>query len=270
MIAEVINLSFDISFVKFIFFLIFAVVIVGILVWAIFSAKRKTRDISRKMFGTDSLIDGVNKQREMLSETPRSLHAMTSVYLPQITRDFPEFDYEHYKNKAKSVLRSYFTALHTKKASALTEEHTLALENYVQGIISDLNTRNVSQIFNQAVIHDVQIARYIKTGATVTILFELAVGCYNYIEDENHNVVFGDKSLKTQSVYEIGLVYVQDADKVNANGDALGINCPNCGAPIKNLGTKFCNYCGTSVIEVNTRAWKFDSVREQTTQRRQY
>lgn len=270
MAAEVLDLNFDIYFGKIIFYFIFTAIIVGMIFFAIFSIKRKTRDVSRKLFGTDSLIDGVNEQKEMLSETPRSLHAMTSIYLPQITRDFPEFDYEHYKNKAKSVLRSYFTALHTKKASALTEEHTVALENYVQGIIEDLNTRNVTQIYNQVVIHDVQIARYIKTGATVTILFELAVGCYNYIEDANHNVVFGDKTLKTQSVYEIGLIYIQDADKANRNGEALGINCPNCGAPITTLGTKYCNYCGTSVIEVNTRAWKFDSVSEQTTQRRQY
>ena len=46
--------------------------------------------------------------------------------------------------------------------------------------------------------------------------------------------------------------------------------CPNCGAPIKNLGHKFCDYCGTSIVEVNVRSWKFDSVKEQTVQRRQY
>lgn len=255
---------------KIIIFLVIAVIGVGAVVGAVLFVKHKTRELSRNLFGTDSLMDGINQQKELLSETPRSLHAMTSVYLPQITRDFPEFDYEHYKSKAKSVLRSYFTAISTKKATALTEEHTTTLKNYVQGIIDDLNTRNVKQVFNQAVIHDVEIARYIKTGATVTILFELAVGCYNYIEDANGKVVFGDKTLKTQSVYEVGLVYVQDVDKINTNGDALGINCPNCGAPIKTLGTKFCTYCGTSVVEVNTRAWKFDSVREQTTQRRQY
>ena len=240
---------------------------IAIVVWKV---RQKTRHISRQLFGTDSLIDGINKQKETLSETPRSIHAMTNVYLPQILRDFPEFDYEVYKNKSKSLLRSYFTAVSSKKATALKEECSLTLKNNVQSIIEGLNARNVTQVFSQAVIHDVAIARYIKTGATVTIVFELAVGCYNYIEDSNKNVVFGDKNLKTQSVYEIALVYVQDAEKLASRDEALGINCPNCGAPVTNLGNKHCEYCGTSIVEVNTRAWKFDSVREQTTQRRQY
>lgn len=231
--------------------------------------KNKLRDVSRSLFGTNNFIDGINKQKAEMSETPRSLHAMTSIYLPQIMRDFPQFDYELYKNKTKSLLRSYFTAVQTKKASALSEECSLTLKNYVQGIIEDLNARNVKQIFREVVIHDVQIARYIKTGATVTILFELSVGHYSYIEDESGAVVFGEKSLKQQSVYEVGLVYVQDAEKFGAD-ESLGINCPNCGAPITNLGSKFCEYCGTSIVESNERAWKFDSVREQTTSKRQY
>lgn len=248
--------------------IIIAALVLAVLVGVV-AIKHKLRDVSRSLFGTDNFIDGVNRQKEQMSETPRSLHAMTSVYLPQIMRDFPQFDYELYKNKAKSLLRSYFTAVQTKKVSSLSEECSVTLKNYVQGIIEDLNARNVKQIFREVVIHDVQIARYIKTGATVTILFELSVGHYSYIEDENGSVVFGDKALKQQSVYEVGLVYIQNAEKFGA-AEAVGINCPNCGAPITNLGSKFCEYCGTSIVESNERAWRFDSVREQTTSKRQY
>lgn len=264
------SFSVSIDVLSFVLVLLpFVLVGLGIF-FVVWKVRQKTRHISRQLFGTDSLIDGINKQKETLSETPRSLHSMTSVYLPQILRDFPQFDYEAYKNKTKSLLRSYFTALSTKKVTALKEECSLTLKNNVQSIIEGLNARNVTQVFGQAVIHNVEIARYIKTGATVTIVFELAVGCYNYIEDSNKNVVFGDKNLKTQSVYEVALVYVQDVDKLGENNEALGLNCPNCGAPVTNLGNKHCRYCGSSVIEVNTRVWKFDSVREQTTQRRQY
>lgn len=236
---------------------------------AVFRIVKKIRRVSRSLFGTDSIIEGISKQKTQMSETPRSLHAMTSVYLPQILRDFPQFDYELYKNKAKSLLRSYFTAIETKKSTALAEECSQTLKNNVQGIIEDLNSRNVKQFFNQCVIHDVQISRYIKTGATVTIVFVLSVGQYAYIEDESGKVVFGDKTLKHQTVYEVGLVYVQDVDKAGAES-GLGINCPNCGAPIKNLGVKFCEYCGTGIVEINERAWKFNSVNEQTTGRKAY
>ncbi|MEE1318808.1 MAG: zinc ribbon domain-containing protein [Ruminococcus sp.] len=256
----------DIVMIGSIILLVGAVIAIFI---AVFRIVKKIRRVSRSLFGTDSIIEGISKQKTQMSETPRSLHAMTSVYLPLINKDFPSFDYELYKNKAKSLLRSYFTAIETKKSTALAEECSQALKNNVQGIIEDLNSRNVKQFFNESVIHDVQISRYIKTGSTVTILFVLSVGQYAYIEDENGKVVFGDKNLKNQTVYEVSLVYVQDIDKVGADS-GLGINCPNCGAPIKNLGMKFCEYCGTGVVEVNERAWKFNSVNEQTTGRRSY
>ena len=250
--------------------LVIIAVLAIIIVVAVVTIKNKLSQVSRSLFGTNSFIEGYNQQKEQISETPRSLQAMTSIYLPQIMSDFPEFDYELYKNKAKSVLRSYFTAIETKNSLALTEECSPTLKNYVQGIIEDLNSRNVKQIFNQEVIHDIEIARYIKTGSTVTILFVISVGYYSYIEDANGKVVFGDKNLKDQTVYEVGLVYVQDAKKAGKEGEGLGINCPNCGAPITNLGSKFCEYCGTGVKEINIRAWKFDSVKEQTTRCRQY
>lgn len=253
-----------------IFYIIFAAAFVVVILVVVRVILKSIRGFSHNLFGTDSLSEGLRQQRQQMSETPRSLHAMTSVYLPQIMKDFPEFDYALYKNKAQSLLRSYFTAVSTKNGLALAEEYSLTLKNYVLGIIADLNSRGVSQVFNQAVFHDTQIARYIKNGITATIIFEISVGCYSYIVDRNGAVVFGDKNLKTQTVYEVGLTYVQDADRVTNQNEALGINCPNCGAPITSLGEKTCKYCGTAVKEINTRAWKFDSVREQTVQGRQY
>ncbi|MCD8026574.1 MAG: hypothetical protein LUF33_06530, partial [Clostridiales bacterium] len=182
---------------------------------AVYVIVEKVKSASRMMFGTESFFEGINNQKAEMSETPRSLHAMTSVYLPQILRDFPEFDYELYKNKAQSLLRSYFTAVETKRTSALKEECSLTLKNRVQGIIDDLNSAGVTRVFNRAVIHDTQIARYIKNGATVTVLFEISTGYISYGEDENGNTVFGDRNIKQQTVYEVGLVYVQDADKVD-------------------------------------------------------
>lgn len=254
--------------------LIIALAFILILVIAILAVvcviRNKIREASRSLFGTSSFLEGINDQKIEMSETPRSLHAMTSVFLPQIQRDFPEFDYALYKNKTQSLLRSYFNSIQTKKTLALTEEYSLTLKNQVQGIIEDLNSRGITQVFNQVVIHNTEIARYIKNGATVTIQFVSSVGYITYGEDDNGNVVFGDKNIKNQTVYETELVYVQDVDKINSNGQSLGINCPNCGAPVKNLGVKFCEYCGTSITEVNIRAWKFDSVKEQTVQKRQY
>lgn len=237
---------------------------------AVYKIKRGIENVSRNLFGTSSFTEGLNKQKRQMSETPRSLQAMTRLELPRIKKDFPEFDYEEYKRKTQSLLRSYFNAIEDKKPSLLSGECSDALINSVEGIVADLDSSSYSQIFNEVVIHNTEISRYSKNGATATIKFVTAVGYYAYTQDANGKVVYGDKDIKTQTVYETELVYVQDVEKMGVQGSAMGLTCPNCGAPIKNLGQKFCEYCGTGVTEVNIRSWKFDSVKEQTMNKKIY
>ena len=165
----------------------------------------------------------------------------------------------------------FITAISSKDVLALAEECSDTLKNSVIGIIEDLERRNVTQVFAENVIHNIQIARYIKNGATVTILFNAAVGQYSYLEDPDGKVVFGSKEFKHQTIYDIALVYIQDAHKMGVGvDDGIGLNCPNCGAPIKNLGQKFCEHCGSGVIEANIRVWSFDEIKEQIVGKKAY
>ena len=100
--------------------------------------------------------------------------------------------------------------------------------------------------------------------------FNVAVGVISYVEDLDGKLLNGSRDEKLQTIYEVDLVYLQDADVMGVYGEALGLNCPNCGAPIRNLGMKFCEYCGTGIIEVNTRVWKYNAVREQSKRRQMY
>ncbi len=237
---------------------------------AVYKVKKGIREFSRNAFGTDSIIEGVNKQKKDMSETPRSLQAMTTLCLERIKRDFPEFDYQDYIKKVESTIRSYMNAVEEKNVGLLYGECSKALKDSVSSIITDLSARQLSQNFDDIVIHRTEISRYTKDGKTARILFVSAVGCYSYTTDSEGKVIYGTKDMKTQSVYETELVYVQDADMVADGREGLGLNCPNCGAPIKNLGLKFCEYCGTGITEINIRAWKFTSVREQTNVTRPY
>lgn len=248
---------------------IIAALVIAIAV-AVYKIKRGIRQISRTMFGTDSFAQGINNQKMEMSETPRSLQAMTSLCLPRIQRDFPEFDYDDYKQKTETVLRSYMNSIEEKNPELLYGECSTALKDNVKGIIADLSNRGYAQSYDDIVIHRTEISRYTKDGATARILFVSSVGSYTYTTDSSGGVVYGSRDMKTQSVYETELVYIQNVDMVANGSEGLGINCPNCGAPIKNLGQKFCEYCGTGITEINIRAWKFSSVREQTTTTRPY
>ena len=245
-------------------------VIAGLLVAIVgtgFFIKSKISKFSRQAFGTDNIMEGYREQKRKLSETPRSVQSMTGIYGPEILRDFPDFDLDLYRNKAKTVLRGYLNAIATCSADTLPEEITPTLKNHILEIIENLEQNRRTQYYLEPVVHACEIGRYRKTGGEVVITFNTAVGLYAYLEDENGKVINGDKDNKLQTLYEIDLIYLQDADKMGVCGEGLGLTCPNCGAPIKNLGQKFCDYCGTGVIEVNTRVWKFNAVREQTKRR---
>ena len=85
-------------------------------VWII---QRKLRQVSRSMFGTDSLLEGLEQQEERIAETPRSVSSMTSIYLPQIAKDFPEFSLEEFRKKSENSLNAFLSALETQELSSL-------------------------------------------------------------------------------------------------------------------------------------------------------
>lgn len=254
-----------------IFLAVVAVILIVILVLVVV-IRNKVRQFSRDVFGTPSLSQGLQNQKEVLAETPRSVSSMTRIYLPQIMRDFPEFNLEEYIQKANTLTEDYLIAIAGKSALKNSDANA-DLVKQVENIVNDLNFQKKTQHFSSIVIHDTQIAKYRKSNGLVEIMFQSALEYYCYTTDETGKVVAGEKELKTQTAYDISLVYIQDIDKVNEHNKgqrSVGLNCPNCGAPIKNIGKKFCEYCGTGIKEINIHSWKFNRIEEKTKSNKLY
>lgn len=66
--------------------------------------REKLRRLSRMAFGTDSITEGLEQQAKELAVTPKSVSAMTRIFLPQIQRDFPDFHIEQFKDKVENAL----------------------------------------------------------------------------------------------------------------------------------------------------------------------
>jgi len=228
-----------------------------------FKVKRFTKDISRNMFGTTSLMEGVKQQQNLMAETPRSISAMTGVYLPMINKDFPDFNYNEFKQKTENLLLDYFNAIET-----LTPINSMNITNnvvlQVNGIINQLKNNNQREFYKNVVIHRTEICRYEKSPAVCKIILQTSLENFNYIVDSSGKIIFGRSDLKEQTIYETELVYVQnitlthDANLTRANV----LNCPNCGAPIKNPSARFCDYCGTGIEQKNVLVWNFNSIKE--------
>lgn len=97
-------------------------------------------------------------------------------------------------------------------------------------------------------IHETQLRDYKKSSGTCFAVLQSSVQYFK-----------ADKKIQTR--YNTVMSYVQDAQKTGHEA-AYSMNCPNCGAPIVQLGDKVCEYCGSDVVEVNTRIWVLDRIEE--------
>lgn len=246
-----------------IIFLVLVLVLIAIIFMIYQKISRKIKSSSKEFaqlaWGTDSISEGVEKMQWEYSTTPKSVAAATNFYLPVISNDFPDFHYEEMKARAENVLVSYFRAIDAMDAKVL-EEGTEELKDKLHTYLAMLRQKGAKEHFERIHIHRTEIMRYTKGNGKCTIVFQSAIEYLHYVE-VNGKLKSGNKELKEQGRYNIELIYIQDRDVVEDIREAsLGMHCPNCGAPIKKLGEKYCEYCGSHVVQLNIKTWNFSKI----------
>lgn len=235
--------------------------LVGIGYYAYRSIKNKVRNFSQMAFGTDSIMEGFQKTEAEYASTPKSVAAGTSLYLPRIMRDFPEFHYDEMKNRAENVLMSYLRSIDGDSEELLTEG-TSELRDKLALQLGMLRSEGARAHYNSMKIHRTEICQYRKQRGRCSVIFQSSIE-YFYFKDKDGQIKAGNQNVKTQSRYNVECLYIQDRDYVENLDDAgAALNCPNCGAPLNRLGAKVCEYCGTPIVEFNIRVWNFCDVDE--------
>ena len=222
---------------------IIGILIAAALVWWIYrKIKRKIRQLASTpevqvlRYVAKHLSEGDLTQPD--ASKPRSLAGMAAAAprrvrrargvpcLPQIAKDFPEFNWSEWKAQIETELR-----------------------------------KKLEKEYQKVHIHRTVISRYQKEKGLCRILCESAVEYEEMTEYEKMPEMQSElHSNLIQTVYETELVYVYEDAKTA--GAAVSLICPNCGAPIQKLGLKKCEYCG-SVLEVqNKKAWRLLEMRE--------
>ena len=77
--------------------------------------RRTRRKINRLMNSTEArlvreVVKAIGEGEELSETTPKSLSAMTNLYLPQILRDFPEFNWEEMREMVERAVKEYLDA----------------------------------------------------------------------------------------------------------------------------------------------------------------
>lgn len=243
--------------------LIIILLIIGFIIYR--KIKCKIREISQMAFGTDSFIQGYKNRETELSNTPRSVNGMTNILLPSIIKDFPEFRYEEVKSKSEAFIKSYLNSIEKQNVDELKiKQISSSVIEKTQAIINDMISQDKKVFYDDIVIYKTEISNYQKKNGLCTVNFQSAVGFVNYCLDKDGKTVNGRKDLKRQTLFETSYTYIQDINKIQESGNysSISLSCPHCGAPVKNLGSKFCEYCGSGVKEINIYSWNFTDIRE--------
>lgn len=186
------------------------------------------------------------KNAEMEDETlPKSLSSMDSIYLEQIKRDFPEINIKELKRSCEKEILNLLYSIEQQDISNLKGK----IKSLAESLIED-NKKNKVE-YNDIKIHNTVVSKYECKKGIATITF----GC-----SFEYKKVINETTKKIQDRAKVEYIYIIDENQVSSNEKVLGINCPNCGAPLKSLGDKKCRYCTSPIAEIVKRVWNCNDI----------
>lgn len=204
-------------------------------------------------------LGGMEKDDLRIRETPKSVSAMTSLELPRIEKDFPEFHWPEWKQRCENIMKMYLEAVEHREPHML-KDVGYGMSEQVRLAIEENREHEVKEAFDNTKIHQTEITRYERDKYLCRVLVQMSVEYLHSIEGPEIEKPLVNE--KEQHRFEIELVYVQDITALGEQSMGFGVNCPNCGAPITNLGKKYCGYCGSAVEPVNIRVWTPNKIKE--------
>ncbi len=223
-------------------FLIGVIILILFIVVAFFYIRNYFRKLANKYLGTTNVKEILEQAQIEDEELPKSLSSMDSLYLEQIKRDFPELNINELKRSCEKEILLVYRAIENKNSTGIKNAHIKA---FVDKEISELGNESVK--YNDFKIHRTVVSKYEKSAGVATIYFATAFQ-YIYVKSDGNRK-------KVQNRVRSEYIYVIDASKVDNSKKNLGINCPNCGAPIRDLGKKRCSYCNSYTFDIVNKCW---------------
>ncbi len=173
------------------------------------------------------------------SAKPRSLSSLENLLLPQVKRDFPEYNSTVIGERVKHDAFTYYESgrqnivLYGKgTAKAFRESFAASLPDGVGGNI---------------LVHHVALHAYDTRAEDRLITYQAAV---QYADTTG-------EIRQRRLVLRYLAAFTDDPST-----EIKTFNCPNCGAPLPIVGSKTCRYCGTALKTPAGLGWVLVDARE--------
>lgn len=224
-------------------------VIVILIYWQV---KKKLREFSSSVFGTSNIIEGIKNQKIALTNEPRSVFGMEKLLLPNIVKDFPNLNINEMKKMVEDSILMCLQSIE-KKQILKVDYVSETIINWIQSRIDDLKKDEFIN-YDEIKFHKTVLSQYVNKDGVYSLMFQTSV---EYLYRKNNT-----DYEKIQNRFNTEFIYIFDDTKVSKYQSGIALNCPNCGAPIKDLGVKTCNYCGTGVIDLVKKTWILNNIQE--------
>lgn len=225
---------------KYLIILLVVVLLLCIVVLTLyFIVRRKAKQILGDYFNAGSFKEALEKSEIESAETPKSLSSMDSIYMTRLEKDFPDLNINELKSESEKLIIDVLKAIDNKDDKALLSSSKI--NGFIRSRIGEKSYSNIK-------IHKTVLNRYERKESIATIYLASSL---EYVENGK----------KIQTRFMVEYIYIIDSLKVGSV-KALGLNCPNCGAPVKKLGHKSCEYCGTGVLDIVKKNWIANNIRE--------
>ena len=231
--------------------LVIILVLLLLIMLSILIIKHSIGNFLENIFGTRSLKEAIDISELDEENTPKSIASMESLVLPSIKKDFPELNVKEIKSMADNTILDYLKAIE-KKDIKIMDKYIDTIKSIVSSKIDDYEDEHIK--YDNINIHKTVINRYEKNNSVASITTESSLEYYLTNKKLNRK--------KIQTRFKIEIIYIIDASLVPKEQKLLGLNCPNCGAPISTLGDKTCKYCNTNVKDITKRTWVINSIKE--------
>lgn len=193
--------------------------------------------ISRLGRSAEGLISQIKSAQVREHTMPKSLSSIEGLLLPQIMKDFPDYNASVIAERVKADARLFYDS--AIKGEVLFEKGT--------SLPCRQNMRLPDDVAGGVVIHRAALAAYIKQGRDRQLNYQVAA----QYDDKN-----GETWQKRLSLKYIA-AYTEDF-----TDDIHVIKCPNCGAPVPTVGDKVCRYCGAQLKTASGYGWVLTEIKQ--------
>ncbi len=212
------------------------------------------------------IFSDINSTKDV-GKNPASLNGMDRIYIPKIQQDFPDFQLAPVIPQVETFIKTFLDSIEDRDTKPLEKlAISPSLVDRADEIIKDINSQNINVFYDNIVIHKTVISEYVREQGMVIIRFQSAVGYLHYAEDEKGKLVSGSKDVAEETVYVTSYARILDSELARQSGaiDVIGLNCPNCGAPLRSSSVSFCEFCGTGVqnLTEDVFGWTFTDIKE--------